>query len=62
MEALIEGRRLDEGLIREAGAAATAAAEPAQDVHATADYRAHVIGTLVSRALRQMAGQPGGAA
>lgn len=62
VEALIEGRRLDEGLIREAGAAATAAAEPAQDVHATADYRAHVIGTLVSRALRQMAGQPGGAA
>ena len=63
VEALVEGRRLDEALIREAGAAATAAAEPAEDVHATADYRAHVIGTLVTRALRQMRDQqPGGAA
>ncbi len=63
VEALVEGRRLDEALIREAGAAATAAAEPAEDVHATADYRAYVIGTLVTRALRQMRDQqPGGAA
>lgn len=60
VEALLEGQRLDEALIREAGAAATAAAEPAEDVHASADYRAQVIGTLVRKALRQMLDQPGG--
>lgn len=61
VEALLEGQRLDDALIRAAGAAASAAAEPAEDVHASADYRAHVIGTLVQRALRQMLDQPGGA-
>lgn len=54
VETLLEGQRLDEALIREAGDAATAAAEPAEDVHASADYRARVIGTLVRKALRQM--------
>ncbi|WP_413875970.1 FAD binding domain-containing protein [Albidovulum sp.] len=60
VEALLEGHRLDEALIREAGAAATAAAEPAGDVHASADYRAQVIGTLVRKALGQMLNQQGG--
>jgi CO/xanthine dehydrogenase FAD-binding subunit len=60
VEALLEGHRLDEALIREAGAVATAAAEPAGDVHASADYRAQVIGTLVRKALGQMLNQQGG--
>jgi CO/xanthine dehydrogenase FAD-binding subunit len=58
--ARLEGHRLDEALIREAGAVATAAAEPAGDVHASADYRAQVIGTLVRKALGQMLNQQGG--
>ena len=60
VEALLEGQRLDDALIGEAGAAATAAAEPAEDVHASADYRAQVIGTLVRKALRQMLNPQGG--
>jgi CO/xanthine dehydrogenase FAD-binding subunit len=58
VEALLEGQRLDDALILEAGAAASAAAEPAGDVHASANYRAEVIGTLVRKALRQMLSQP----
>lgn len=54
VEALLEGQRLDEALIRAAADAATQAVEPAEDVHASATYRASVIGTLVGRALRQM--------
>jgi carbon-monoxide dehydrogenase medium subunit len=60
VEALLEGQRLDDALIGEAGALATAAAEPAEDVHASADYRAQVIGTLVRKALRQMLNPQGG--
>ena len=53
-ETLLEGQKLDEALIAEAGAAATGAADPGDDVHASAAYRAQVIGSLVRKALRQM--------
>ncbi|MBK6465717.1 MAG: FAD binding domain-containing protein [Rhodobacter sp.] len=56
VEALLEGGTLDDAVIREAGAAATKAAEPSDDVHASAAYRAHVTGSLVRKALRQMLG------
>jgi carbon-monoxide dehydrogenase medium subunit len=57
VEALLDGEVLDDALIREAGDAASNAAEPSSDVHATAAYRAHVTGSLVRKALRQMQAQ-----
>jgi len=53
-EALLQGQALDEALIAEAGAAATVEVDPGSDVHASAAYRADVIGLLVRKALRQM--------
>ncbi len=53
-EALLEGQRLDDALIAEAGAAAAAETDPGSDVHASAAYRADVIGSLVRKALRQI--------
>ena len=56
VEALIEGQRLDDALIRAAGAEAAVVADPAGDVHADAAYRAEAIGSLVRKVLRQMQG------
>jgi CO/xanthine dehydrogenase FAD-binding subunit len=33
------------------------AVDPGEDVHASASYRRHVIGTLVARALQRIRGQ-----
>ncbi len=57
VEALLEGQMLEDAIIREAGAAATKAAEPSEDVHASAAYRAQVTGSLVRKALWQMLGK-----
>lgn len=57
VEALLEGEVLDDAIIREAGEAASQAAMPSDDVHANAAYRAHLAGSLVRKALRQMLGQ-----
>ncbi len=54
VETLLEGRTLDDTTIGEAEQAARAETEPADDVHASAAYRSHVIGSLVRKALRQM--------
>lgn len=53
-EALLQGQALDEALIAEVGAAAATETDPGSDVHASAAYRADVIGSLVRKALRQM--------
>lgn len=59
-ESLLEGEALGEESIRAAAAAAVEAAEPSDDVHASAAYRAELIGTLVRKALRRMLAPEGG--
>lgn len=52
-ERLVTGRPLDEEIARAAGDAARASVRPTGDLHATAEYRRDVAGTLVERALPQ---------
>ncbi|MGQ0668785.1 MAG: FAD binding domain-containing protein [Actinomycetota bacterium] len=54
-EAAVRSRDLSDGVVREAAAAASAAVSPFTDVHADADYRRELVGTLVGRALRRVA-------
>jgi len=51
-EALLVGNALAPDLIDAAIAAVRAAAEPATDLHASSDYRRHLVGVLAGRALR----------
>jgi aerobic carbon-monoxide dehydrogenase medium subunit len=51
VEALLNGRRIDEAVIAQAEAAASAAIDPQTDIHASADYRRALTGTMVERAL-----------
>lgn len=50
-EAVLNGRMIDEGALREAAAAAEQAVEPPGDLHASAAYRRALVGTLLERAL-----------
>ncbi|HEY3360191.1 MAG TPA: xanthine dehydrogenase family protein subunit M [Polyangia bacterium] len=50
-EELLAGQELSEALLREAGAAAAAAARPLSDVRASADYRRRMVAVLTRRAL-----------
>ena len=52
-EARLEGVAIDERAIAEAVEAVRAAATPSDDLHASADYRRHLVGVLAGRALRQ---------
>jgi carbon-monoxide dehydrogenase medium subunit len=54
-EALLNGRVVDEAVIRATAAAAEKAVEPPSDLHASADYRSSLVGTLLERALRNAA-------
>ncbi|HEY6255421.1 MAG TPA: xanthine dehydrogenase family protein subunit M [Xanthobacteraceae bacterium] len=60
VEAVLDGRAIDEAVIAEAEAAASAAVDPQTDIHASADYRRALAGTMVERALRDAAGAPAG--
>jgi carbon-monoxide dehydrogenase medium subunit len=55
VEALINGQTIDEATIAAAEAAAAAAVDPPEDIHASAAYRRALAGTMVERALRQAA-------
>ena len=55
VEALINGQTIDEATIARAEAAAAAAVDPPEDIHASAAYRRALAGTMVERALRQAA-------
>ncbi|MEE8374700.1 MAG: xanthine dehydrogenase family protein subunit M [Acidimicrobiia bacterium] len=46
------GRPLDEHVFSSSREAAVAAVNPADDIHATGEYKRHLIGVLVDRALR----------
>jgi carbon-monoxide dehydrogenase medium subunit len=52
VEAVLNGRSIDEEIIAKADAAASAAVDPQDDIHASAAYRRALIGTMVERALR----------
>jgi carbon-monoxide dehydrogenase medium subunit len=52
VEAVLNGRSIDEETIAKADAAASAAVDPQDDIHASAAYRRALIGTMVERALR----------
>ena len=52
VEAVLDGQAIDEETIAKADAAACAAVDPQDDIHASAAYRRALIGTMVERALR----------
>jgi carbon-monoxide dehydrogenase medium subunit len=52
VEALLNGQVLDEPLIAQAQALACASVTPSADIHAAADYRQSLVGTLTARVLR----------
>jgi carbon-monoxide dehydrogenase medium subunit len=54
-EHVLNGRVIDEAAIAQAEAAAAAAVDPQTDIHASADYRRALLGTMVERALRSAA-------
>lgn len=51
-EALLAGHALTDELLNEAVASIRASVEPNTDLHASADYRRHLVGILARRALR----------
>jgi carbon-monoxide dehydrogenase medium subunit len=52
VEDSINGSRVDEALIAKAEAAASAAVEPPDDIHASGAYRKALVGVMVERALK----------
>lgn len=59
VEAVIEGRKLDDEVIAEAGREIAAAVEPSDDLHATAAYRRGLCETLLTRVLADMNARQG---
>ena len=55
VEEVLNGRPIDEATIAQAEAAASAAVDPQDDIHASAAYRRALIGTMVERALKRAA-------
>jgi carbon-monoxide dehydrogenase medium subunit len=51
VEGVLNGRVIDDAAIAQAEAAASAAVDPQTDIHASADYRRALTGTMVERAL-----------
>src|SRR5438034_1304771 len=58
VEAVLNGRTVDAAAIAEAEAAASAAVDPQDDIHASAAYRRALAGTMVERALKRAAARP----
>src|SRR5947209_774713 len=55
VEAVLSGRVIDEAVVAKAEAAAAAAVDPQDDIHASAAYRRALVGTMVERALKRAA-------
>jgi carbon-monoxide dehydrogenase medium subunit len=51
-EALLRGKAPDEALFKQAGQKVSEASDPSNDVHASADFRRHLVGELTRRALK----------
>jgi carbon-monoxide dehydrogenase medium subunit len=60
VETSLNGRPIDDELIRQAAATVAQAVDPPDDLHAGAAYRRGLVATLVERGLRNAA-QPRGA-
>ncbi len=54
-EAALNGKAVDAATMEAAGKAASAAVDPPDDIHASAEYRRALVGTLVERALARAA-------
>ena len=52
VEGFLAGKTIDEDVIQEAQQLASQAVDPGDDIHAGADYRKSLVGTLTARALR----------
>jgi aerobic carbon-monoxide dehydrogenase medium subunit len=57
VEAVLNGREIDDATIAAAGEAAASAVDPQDDIHASAAYRRSLTGTMVERALKMAAGR-----
>jgi len=55
VEALINGQKINDAVIAKAEAAAAAAVDPADDIHASGAYRKALVGVMVERALKRAA-------
>jgi aerobic carbon-monoxide dehydrogenase medium subunit len=55
VEAVLNGRIIDAAAIAQAEAAAAAAVDPQADIHASAEYRRALVGTMMERALKSAA-------
>jgi aerobic carbon-monoxide dehydrogenase medium subunit len=55
VEAVINGQKIDDAVIAKAEAAASAAVDPADDIHSSGAYRRALVGVMVERALRDAA-------
>jgi carbon-monoxide dehydrogenase medium subunit len=55
VEALLNGRVIDEATIAEADKLASESVNPSDDIHASAAYRKSLVGTMVERALKDAA-------
>lgn len=53
------GSKLDDAAIQKAGAAAAEAIDPVGDIHASAEYRRHLVREFTGRALREAASRAG---
>jgi carbon-monoxide dehydrogenase medium subunit len=51
VEAKINGNKIDAGVIAAAAQETSAVVDPQEDIHASADYRRSLVGTMVERAL-----------
>ena len=60
-EAALAGRRLDAGVIAEAARLAAAAAQPAEDLRGSVEYKTDLVRVLTGRALRRALERAGGA-
>jgi carbon-monoxide dehydrogenase medium subunit len=59
VEQLLNGQRLEEELIGRAARLAAESVDPGSDIHAAADYRKALVGTLTARALRDAGSRDG---
>jgi aerobic carbon-monoxide dehydrogenase medium subunit len=55
VESALNGKKIDATTIQSASTAASAAVDPADDLHASAAYRRSLVGTLLERALERAA-------
>jgi carbon-monoxide dehydrogenase medium subunit len=52
VEAVVNGQKVDDAIIARAEAAASAAVNPSDDIHASGAYRRALTGVMVERALK----------